>query len=376
VNERVLLLFPGPHYDLEHDFRVRLEGLSERSLSGQVITSAPEKAQHRFGSFHVDTLSIEPSSSTAPPGSYLLRGLRLALRAARRLGRFDVVVAYDPIKTGLLGLLIARLQGARLAIELNGDYSADANYADDRGEHFSRRRKSLYMAISSFVLRRASGIRLLYPEQLDPFGPAITQGKVIRVFWDYVDLRPFRNLEEQKIVLFAGFPFYLKGVDVLIDAFKEVAKRHPDWKLKILGWFPDRAFMDSVIDGHPQIFLHPSVHHVHMPEHMGACGIFVLPSRTEAMGRTLLEAMAAGKARIASDVGGVGRVVADGEDGFLFPAEDTRSLARLLDRLMGDARLRREIGGAAAARALREFTLDRYFVNAASFYADVGASRP
>ena len=122
---------------------------------------------------------------------------------------------------------------------------------------------------------------------------------------------------------------------------------------------------------HPAIFHQPPVLPSEMPEHMGRCAIFVLPSRTEAMGRVLLEAMACAKPRIGSDLEGIPTVIADGVDGLLFRPGDADDLAAKLDRLMGDANLRKQMGVAGHLRAVAEFNADRYFRRLFDFYGRV-----
>jgi glycosyltransferase involved in cell wall biosynthesis len=82
------------------------------------------------------------------------------------------------------------------------------------------------------------------------------------------------------------------------------------------------------------------------------CEFFVLPSRHEPFGIVNLEAMAAGKAVIATRVGGVPEVVADGESGLLVPPNDVEQLGNAIARLCADSNLRVALGEAAAARAV------------------------
>jgi glycosyltransferase involved in cell wall biosynthesis len=70
--------------------------------------------------------------------------------------------------------------------------------------------------------------------------------------------------------------------------------------------------------------------------------------------------MAAGLPVVATDVGGVGEAVEDGETGFLVPAADSEVLARALERLLVDGELRRRLGAAGRARALALFDVSRY----------------
>ena len=75
--------------------------------------------------------------------------------------------------------------------------------------------------------------------------------------------------------------------------------------------------------------------------------VFVLPSWAESFPYVILEAMSVGLAIAASDVGGVGEAIVDGDSGLLFAARDTEATAAALLRLLVDQRLRGALGEAA-----------------------------
>jgi sugar transferase (PEP-CTERM/EpsH1 system associated) len=90
---------------------------------------------------------------------------------------------------------------------------------------------------------------------------------------------------------------------------------------------------------------------------LGAFDVFVLPSFSEGMSNTLLEAMAAGVPPVASDVGGNGEIVRDGVDGRLFPSDDEPALRACLEALCRDGAERARLGAAARERVLSTFDI-------------------
>ena len=92
-----------------------------------------------------------------------------------------------------------------------------------------------------------------------------------------------------------------------------------------------------------------------VPALLAGAGLFVLPSRTEGVSLTLLEAMASGLAVVATRVGGNPEVVADGETGLLVPAGDAEALAAAILRLRRDDRARRRMGEAGRHRVEGRF---------------------
>ncbi|MFF1634414.1 glycosyltransferase family 4 protein [Leifsonia sp. NPDC058248] len=95
---------------------------------------------------------------------------------------------------------------------------------------------------------------------------------------------------------------------------------------------------------------------------IAAADVCVTPSGIEAFGRTTLEYMLAGKAVVASELGGSAELVSDGTTGFLFHPDDTTALADALERYARDPELRTAYATAAESRA-REL-IDHEFSNA------------
>lgn len=87
--------------------------------------------------------------------------------------------------------------------------------------------------------------------------------------------------------------------------------------------------------------------------------LFVLPSRTEGLPVSIMEAMLAGLPIIATDVGSVREEVVEGENAVLVPPDDPRALAAAINELMGDPSRRESMG-----RRSRELALDRFTADA------------
>jgi len=110
------------------------------------------------------------------------------------------------------------------------------------------------------------------------------------------------------------------------------------------------------------------------PAFLSEIDIFILPSLYEGLGVAVLEAMAAGKPVIASRVGGLPELVADGETGLLVAPKNVEGLADAIARLADDKSLAREMGRKGAARARASFSLEKMASqNEAYYYELVGA---
>jgi len=145
-----------------------------------------------------------------------------------------------------------------------------------------------------------------------------------------------------------------KGLHLLLEAFAQVRAGRPGARLLIVGSGPMLLELEgraaSLNLGGSCRFQSAGRN---VAEWLRVMDIFVLPSLSEALSNSLMEAMACGCCAIASDTGGNPELVRDGETGLLFPAGDAVSLAASLRRLLDDAEERRRLGE-NAARLMRD----------------------
>lgn len=101
---------------------------------------------------------------------------------------------------------------------------------------------------------------------------------------------------------------------------------------------------------------------------VGLFDIFALTSDSEQFPISLVEAMAAGRPVVASDVGDVRSIVTEQNLPFLAPARDEQALVEALDRLAGDAALRAETGAANMARAREDYDIGEMIARYGDIY--------
>jgi glycosyltransferase involved in cell wall biosynthesis len=341
-NKQILFLFPGPRYNLKSHFSQRMENLSS-DFGGVVLTSCNEPLESAFGKFKVYARGEKNFRSIMSSFRMFKRAKQVIRDKDSQNEKINLIVTYDPLTTGLIGVLLAKMYSIKLLVELNGDYGAPETYADipSRWKRFYVLSRNKFVA--SLVLFFADGAKLLYKKQLDNFSPRFIP-PVVNAYANNVDISTFHPGEQKKEILFVGFPFRLKGLDLLIDAFKKISMTKPDWTLKIIGWYPDPKELNEAIGGHSKITYIPPIDRDAMQEYMSSASIFVLPSRSEAMGRVLLEAAACGVARIGSTAGGIPSVIDDGVNGLLFKKGSLRDLESKLILLIDNESLREKLG--------------------------------
>lgn len=173
---------------------------------------------------------------------------------------------------------------------------------------------------------------------------------------DVTSFRQARHAGEPPRIVSVGRFAYPKDYATLVEALATV---DADYSARLVGEGPDGGVVAAAARR-----LRGSVELVgtrrDVAQLLAASDIFVLSSRSEGLPISVLEAMAAGLAVVATDVGGMSELVTDGETGFLVPPVDARALAAALGRLLRDPRLRRQFGAAARRRVERDFNLARF----------------
>lgn len=160
-----------------------------------------------------------------------------------------------------------------------------------------------------------------------------------------------------KVVASVGRLAFEKGMDLLLDAWADVAPHHPGWTLRIYG----AGLEEATLRAHcTELGLDESVEWMGSTDDvLGAlrgASVFAQASRAEGFPITLLEAMAAGLPVAAFDCApGVREIVRHGEDGLLARLGNTMELAGHLDALMSDG-ARRDRLGDEGFRHVRRFS--------------------
>jgi glycosyltransferase involved in cell wall biosynthesis len=150
-----------------------------------------------------------------------------------------------------------------------------------------------------------------------------------------------------------------KGLDTLLDAFAAVRGLVPGMKLAIVGSGPcladlqDRARALGIL---PDCVFEPATPRV--ADWLHAIDIFVLPSLSEALSNSLMEAMACGCCVAASRVGGNPELVTHGETGMLFEPRDAAGLARSIASARARSRAARRVGNERRRLIRSRFSLE------------------
>lgn len=174
------------------------------------------------------------------------------------------------------------------------------------------------------------------------------------------------------LVLFVGRLRYYKGLEYLLEAMRDI-----EATLLIIGSGPMAGQWQQLARNWG---LQGRVHFLgeltddELPAYYQAADVFVLPAshRSEAFGLVLLEAMAAGKPVVSTNLGtGTSFVNQDGRTGFVVPPRDAQALARAVNRLLADPSLRQSMGEHGRQRVMNHFTIDEMVDGIIGIYESV-----
>jgi glycosyltransferase involved in cell wall biosynthesis len=171
-------------------------------------------------------------------------------------------------------------------------------------------------------------------------------------------IEPPRADLSAKRVFAAGRFTPQKGYDFLIHAWAPVARKHPDWELKLCGNGQSKKRLQNRIEeegiGAQTILAGPTDD---VPGEMAQASIYALSSRFEGFPLVLVEAMSKGMACVAFDCPtGPADIIDDHRNGLLVPAKDVAGLSAALMEMIEDEELRRRCG-AAAIETARAYTM-------------------
>jgi len=367
---RILYLFPGPIFGPNFpDFRDRFLALSN-FFEGEIYTWVVEEKYSciNLGDF-VFRGFPRKNYGFSDLNQFIFR-CRQALFVLKNVldrpghKKFDVVVCYEPNFSGMLGCVIKLFTGARLIVEIN-----NFSFRDSMTHHYGT---GLLVKIKIFVssvfqglvYRWCDRIKILTEGQRESLNLSRWESK-ISVFHDFVPTHYFRPVgpgNGQKVILYAGWPFYLKGVDILIPAFNLIKDRHPLSHLCLLG-YRLKEDLEKYGEGWDmeRVSVKAPVYYDKLKEIMESCYCFVLPSRTEGLPRVLIEAMACAKPLIGTKVGGIPDLIKDGVNGFLIKADgDVQTLADKLDAVLSDEKLAKRLGEAGLNCVNDHYSSDKY----------------
>jgi glycosyltransferase involved in cell wall biosynthesis len=271
-------------------------------------------------------------------------------RIARELVRFrpDAVAAQSAYEAAA-ALAARRLVGRStpVLVDVHGDWRTSTRLY---GSPLRRTLSPLADRVALGALRRADAVRTVSPYTTELVREVGLEPA--DVFPAFMDLEPFlappRPLPEHPQGLFVGVLELYKNVDGLAEAWRLAAPRVPGARLRIVGSGTRTDVVERLVTDLPeQTTWTNRLETAEVAVALDAATALVLPSRSEGMGRVVVEALCRGRPVVAARVGGIPDLVRDGENGLLVEPGDTPALVDAIVRILSD----RELAERLAARA-------------------------
>jgi glycosyltransferase involved in cell wall biosynthesis len=371
-------LLPGPEENLTVHTILQID--KQRGRTGQTKRTLAEAQEISKRGYRV-ILGCQP-------GSYLERSAReqslevfplpmgklfsslIKLTLFLRKERVDLINAHG-YRDHFLSAVARKLASGRALVRTKH------NHVPLKGGFFSR---FLYGKLTDRIVTISEDIRTimiasgLHPEHvtaihtainLDLFSPGLKNQQLIKEFDlspEYAIIGTVARLSERK-----GISFLLDAVKILTDAGRRLAclivgggGSGSQRKIDVLKRRAESLGISQYL-----IF---TGRRSDIPEILSLLDVFILPSLAEGLGRSLLEAMAAGRAIVASRVGGIPEAVEDGKTGILVPPQDAQALARAIAFLLDNPEQTREMGQAGRRKAEELFDEKKMIDRICSLY--------
>jgi glycosyltransferase involved in cell wall biosynthesis len=328
----------------------------------------PLKARYAAAGIKVHSF---PLANLYGPGA-VRQGLRLA--SLVRSGRFDVIHCHD-IYTNIFAGFWARRGGAPSVIASRRWGLDSTQRRLDTLNRVAQRRSSRVLANSSEVadMVRKDGVRgdrvAVIPNFLEPDAFVAPTASEVAAW------RLARGVPEGAVLL--GIVARLapvKNHDSLLRAVAQLAPGHPQLHLAVIGDGPLRSSLDQLardLGIAQRVYFTGMV--PHRPNVNHNLDLVALSSQSEGFPNTVAEAMAAGRAVVATAVGGVRDVVLDGETGVLVPSGDTAALANALAQRLADPAGTLRMGVRGREVAAERFSEDGVISRLISLYQELKA---
>ncbi len=295
-------------------------------------------------------------------------GVLLRLARVVRECQIGLIHAHE-FYMNAMGAIVSRLTGIPLIATVHG-----------KGYYPDRRRRRMIYRVSAAQAAKVVAVS----QDLRQFFCRTTGTPVnrVQVIYNGIDFSHFRSLRrdpgllescgiprDAPIVGTVGNLYPVKGQVHLVRAMRIILGSHPDTHAVILGSGGQEGLLRSEATSLGiQDRIHLLGYREDAPRWLAAMNVFTLPSISEGLPLSLLEAMAAGLPAVVTGVGGMPEVVQDEQTGYIVPPADPEALARRILLLLENPVLARDLGTAGCHVVRTRFSQDRMLTQYRSMY--------
>ncbi|HAJ34039.1 MAG TPA: hypothetical protein DCK79_11950 [Candidatus Atribacteria bacterium] len=303
----------------------------------------------------------------------------LNLRDFISRGNFDIV-HFHGTRAALFGRLAAILiwQRPKILYTIHGFHVV----------HYRNLLKKLFLLLLERILNLFTDVIVCvsHSDRESVIKMGLARNDNVKIIWNGIDIERFRNISLDKnvkknelrippnafLLTMIGRLHPQKDYFTLISAFKLLQRELSNFYLLIVGDGPMREELKSYAKN---LGLNDKIVFVgtrrDIPEILSITDIFILSTLWEGLPIVLLEAMAADKPVIASDVCGNREIVVDGETGILVSPRDPEMLAQAVTRLVKDRKMSKKMGQKGLIRVKNNFTLEEMVQKIENLYYEL-----
>ena len=288
------------------------------------------------------------------------------------------IVHTHTYKAGILGCWAAKMAGAPIIVHTPHGHVFFGHFSPLVTKFFMMIEK-ITTSIIDCVVALSEGERTDYiafsvaqPEKIVKIHSGVEVTRFMKARFGIKEKRKSLGLNTKDLVVGTiGWLLRIKGPLYLLKAMEIIWQTNPGIQLVYVGkgdleeGLKKEAYRIGVSDKVTFLGWRDDI-----PEIMQVLDIFVLPSLNEGMGRVLVEAMAAGKPIVASDVGGIPDLVKDGQNGFLVKPGDVSDLSFAIKKLLDDKKMREEMGKKGRAMA-KDYSVEKMVDKIDALYASL-----
>jgi glycosyltransferase involved in cell wall biosynthesis len=286
------------------------------------------------------------------------------LKALFRLYRYfrkekPVIVHTHTPKAGIVGMMAAKMAGVPVRLHTVAGMPLLETTGTKR--KILEQVERLTYSLASKVYPNSEGLKKIIlnhhftkPEKLKVLGEGSSNGIDTQYFnpVDFTveekkDIRQSLKIPEDDLVfIFVGRLVKAKGINELVQAFRELASENKNISLLLVGPFEQE--LDPITDEnfqeikkHPKIFT--TGYQVDVRPYFAAADVLVFPSYREGFPNVVMQAGAMGLPSIVTDINGCNEIIRDGENGIIIPVKDREALLLAMKKLANNINFRKQL---------------------------------
>ena len=345
-----------------------ISGLEKGGAEYQLVAVASELSRRGWD---VTVLSFLPLSPNSWANELSDTDVTLiTLHADKGLGKYtSLVSAVRHIKRispdVLVGFMFHGIMTARIAGRIGGVTANVSSIHSERDGAFRERIMALTDSLTDAVAVLSQDLasdlahkRIASPSRMHIIPNSVDVPRFAMRIYGHPTRELLRIAHDQFLWLAVGRLDEAKDYPNLLHAFSELSNINPNARLIVAGDGPLKSDLESLMQ-HLGIEERVSLLGLRqdMPALYVASDAFVLSSAWEGMPNVVLEAMASSTPVVATSVGAVPEMIADGESGLIVPPRDPEALAEAMEHMMALSHIRRQaVGAAGYARVLSDFS--------------------